>query len=98
MGKWGRRRVAINDGTASIETCQHVSAMPDHHNSRQGIVADGHERAVRALEPVVRAEVEAEYAERLAAASRWKRARLKQEIRREIERRIAERAPPDALY
>jgi hypothetical protein len=89
---------AINNGTASIETRQLVSAMPDRRSSRQGIVADGHRRAVRALEPVVRAEVEAEYAERLAAASRWKRALLKQEIRREIERCIAERAPRDALY
>jgi len=72
--------------------------MSDRHNSRQGIVADGHRRAVRALEPVVRAEVEAEYADRLAAVPRWKRARLRREMQQEIERRIAERAPPDALY
>jgi len=89
---------AINNGTASIETHQLVSAMPDRHNSRQGIVADGHRRAVRALEPVVRAEVEAEYADRLTAAPRRERARLRREMRRETERRIAERAPPDALY
>ncbi len=63
-----------------------------------GIVVDGYERAYSAVEPEVRAQVLAEYADRLAEAGFWKRWRLRREIEREIVRRIHEKAPPDALY
>jgi hypothetical protein len=63
-----------------------------------GFVADGYRRAYSAVEPPVRVEVTAEYAERLERASFWERQRLKREIEREIRRRVHEKAPPDALY
>jgi hypothetical protein len=62
------------------------------------IVVDGDARAASALEPVVRAEVAAEYAERLQHANFWQRWWLQREMEREIARRIDERAPPHALY
>jgi len=61
-------------------------------------VEDGHERASAALESVVCAEVQAEYASRLQDASAAKRMMLRIEIRREIRRRIDAQAPSDALY
>ena len=62
------------------------------------IVADGYYRAYAANEPIVRKEVESEYAERLKAASFWQRYSLRREIAAEIDRRLNERAPHSALY
>lgn len=64
----------------------------------QGIVADGYDRAYAANEPIVRKEVELEYAERMKAASFWQRYSLRQEIADEIHRRLEEKAPRSALY
>jgi hypothetical protein len=47
---------------------------------------------------VIRAEVEQEFAGELQQASFWRRYPLRRKIAREIERRIAAAAPPDALY
>jgi len=62
------------------------------------IVVDGCARAFAALEPKIRAEVAAAYAARLEQAGIWARLRLKRRMEREIKNRVAERAPPHALY
>ena len=64
----------------------------------QCFVADGHERAVDAETPRIWAEVEAEYADRLAAANWFRRVWLCIEMHREVLRRLDEFAPADALY
>lgn len=66
-------------------------------------VIDGHERLTstaeyRAESQKVIAEVRARYAEPLAAAGLFRRLALRLQMRREIDRRLAELAPPDALY
>jgi hypothetical protein len=61
-------------------------------------VEDGYERAYDPIEPIVRAAVLDDYAERLRHASFVGRLFLRLEINREIERRIHAQAPPDALY
>ncbi|REK17996.1 MAG: hypothetical protein DWQ37_05605 [Planctomycetota bacterium] len=63
-----------------------------------GFVQDGFERARAAAEPEIRAQVVAEYAERLEAASSWKKYWLWRAIDREVETRLARQAPPGALY
>ena len=72
--------------------------MADRDHPESGFVADGHERARRALEPMIRAEVEREFAEELQNAPPWQQHWIRRKIQREIERRIAAAAPPDALY
>lgn len=72
--------------------------MARRPGSANGFVADGYERLRRALQPQIRAEVEREFAERLHAADFWQRLLIGREISREIERRLREAAPPDALY
>jgi hypothetical protein len=69
--------------------------------SEHDFVSDGAERAAEGLRAAVEAEVEGEYAPRLAeATSRLERMRLRGKMRREIARRTAEQRPPskDALY
>ncbi len=66
--------------------------------SQNHFVEDGCRRAALAIESQIRAEVLAEYAERLERESVWGRFLLKWQIRRDIERRIAKCAPPHALY
>lgn len=61
-------------------------------------VADGYSRAYAAIEPGVRAEVQAEYADRLQNASFFGRIWIRWEMNREIRRRVDQSAPPDALY
>ena len=61
-------------------------------------VADGCDRARTALHVVIRKEVTAEYSARLAAAHWTQRAAMRQAIDAEVERRITEKAPFDALY
>ena len=67
-------------------------------NKQLSFVDDGQHRAREALLPLIRAEVEAEYAERLQQAGLALRLLLRQEIRREVKRRVEQRAPCDALY
>ena len=62
------------------------------------LVVDGCERARRALEPTVAAEVTAEFAEQLARASWWRRMQLRYTIRREVAARIERLASERALY
>jgi hypothetical protein len=62
------------------------------------IIVDGCDRARKAIEPRVRLEVEAEFEERLRAATFWQRSRVKQQIQAEIERRVARQAPQHGLY
>ncbi|MBI3463047.1 MAG: hypothetical protein HY000_08320 [Planctomycetes bacterium] len=76
--------------------------MPDSNHASH-IVADGHKRLLDALQADgtvarIRTEVENEFALHFPNASVWIRWRLRREINREIERRLAKLAPPDALY
>ena len=61
-------------------------------------VANGCKRAWNAMEPEVRREVEAEFANAWNASGWLRRWFLRRRIDAEITRRLAERAPPDALY
>jgi len=70
------------------------SAKSDAHR----IVANGYQLARAAAKPVIRAEVAAEYAERLAQADSHERQRLLHEMEREINRRVAEKIPYWGLY
>jgi len=72
--------------------------MKRNPSNKEGFVADGHNRARQAIEPSIRAVVEMEFTVRWNAASLWQRFWLQREINREVERRIAEVAPPEALY
>ena len=63
-----------------------------------GFVENGRKRLLAGLRPVVKAQVEAEFAERLAAAAMADRAVLRREIEREIATRIQRFSSPDALY
>ena len=62
------------------------------------IVADGWERARHAAEVVFRAEVSQEYAVRLETVPPSERSELLREMEREIERRVAAKAPLWGLY
>ena len=59
-----------------------------------GFVADGQERAREGI----RAQVEAEYAERLKSAKREGVTRLRQEMQREMDSRMQRSARLDLLY
>jgi hypothetical protein len=61
-------------------------------------IVDGYDQARSRIEPEIVAAVHAEYAEQLHKATLFGRLWLKWQMRREIERRIADKAPPDALY
>jgi hypothetical protein len=61
-------------------------------------VNDGRERHLAEIVPAIEAEVRAEFAERLAKASRLQKWRLRAKIRREIRRRIAAAASDRALF
>jgi hypothetical protein len=51
------------------------------------------------MEVELRREVEAEFAGQMAAATGWfDRWRMRRRMDAEIERRMSEKAPPDALY
>ncbi|MDX1966814.1 MAG: hypothetical protein SFV23_06565 [Planctomycetaceae bacterium] len=63
-----------------------------------GIVEDGCWRARQALSPVIRQEVEAEFAERLLSADEAEKRRLRSEIERVIRQRLDKKAPRWALY
>lgn len=62
------------------------------------IVADGYSRARTAATPIIRAEVEAEFAARLKTATLAERFKLKVEMKREMARRLDKAAPRGALY
>ena len=57
-------------------------------------VADGGTR----LAAAIRAEVVAEFASELSAASFWQRFRIRRAMNAEVKRRIQQQAPRDALY
>ena len=59
---------------------------------------DGCTRALAAIAPKIRAEVEREFREQLAAAHWIEPLRLRHTIRREVQRRVTRQAPGDALY
>ena len=60
--------------------------------------ADGYERLRCEHEPEIRAEVERKYAHQIASAWWLNRRRIRKQIEREIETRLDDLAPPDALY
>jgi hypothetical protein len=61
-------------------------------------LADGCNRAWKALEPEIRRQVEAEYAEAWKASGLLRRWFVRRRIEAEVRRRLTERAPPDAFY
>ncbi|MCA9147652.1 MAG: hypothetical protein KDA92_00065 [Planctomycetales bacterium] len=63
-----------------------------------GFLADGCKRAQAAFEASIREEVEHQYADKLATASIVKRWTLTREIEKQIAERLAQVAPPEALY
>ena len=63
-----------------------------------GFIADGHDRARDANEPIVRSDVEREFASMLEGASRAEQKQIRDQMEREINRRLNDLAPPDALY
>lgn len=63
-----------------------------------GIVVDGQQRAYDAAFDRVYAEVEQEFAERLAGAGFWRRVLLRWQMSREFRRRMEKHAPPWGLY
>ena len=71
-------------------------SMKTSHES--GFLADGCERARAATEPQIRADVEREYANRIAAAYIIQRWWLNREMNKQIAERVARIASPDALY
>ncbi len=72
--------------------------MADSNPKEIRFVLDGLDRARRASEPMIRAEVEQLFAAELKTASLWQRVFIRFRIRREIQRRLDCAAPPDALY
>jgi hypothetical protein len=72
--------------------------MKRNRSHAEGVVADGNHRVRQAIEPQIRAAVEAEYAERWQAASLWRRFWLRREMNREVERRLELAAPSHAVY
>jgi len=68
------------------------------NTKKDQFVENGQGRAWEAHIEQVRAEVEKRYAEALAKAGFWARLRLRLRMRREIERRMKDFAPDDALY
>ena len=73
---------------------QLVFAMEETDN----FLADGYERLRGEHEPEIRAEVERKYAHQIASASWLNRRRIRKQIEREIETKLDDLAPPDALY
>lgn len=61
-------------------------------------IVDGRDRAGKALEPSIRAQVEGEFAELIQNATFLRRIVLRRQITAEVKRRLDEQAPPDALY
>lgn len=72
--------------------------MPEKTESNSSFVVDGYERARKAMEPEIRAEVEAKYTEQLTTATIWQRWKLRRQMKLEIDERIHQIAPPDAEY
>jgi hypothetical protein len=65
---------------------------------RRWFLDDGYYRAQVAAAAEIRAQVVAEYSERLAAAGLWASFWLWQEIKREIRSRVDKKAPPYGRY
>ena len=63
-----------------------------------GFLADGYRRARMAHASVVRAEVEDDFADRIANAADAELPSLRAEMERLIAERLNQLAPPDALY
>jgi hypothetical protein len=72
--------------------------MTSRESKMHGFVVDGRERAMRALEPRVGAEVTAEFAELLKNADKKEHARLRELITQEIECRLKKLLPPETLF
>ena len=68
------------------------------NSERFDFVSDGCERARQTMEPEVRQEVEEEFAGEWNASGLVRRWFLLRKINAEVKRRLAERAPPGALY
>ncbi|MCA9059382.1 MAG: hypothetical protein KDA85_12820 [Planctomycetaceae bacterium] len=67
-------------------------------NDRCQLIAGGYRSAIIAAEPAIRSAVEADFADQWRSATFWQRIWLWRTIRTEINRRLAEVAPPDGLY
>jgi hypothetical protein len=78
---------------ATASRCTRIP-MPENDH----FVAGGYERACAAALPQIRAELEREYRERLAAAGWLQRWRLRREMNRQIRKRLDRIAPRWGLY
>ena len=67
-------------------------------SDRDHFVADGWDRARKALRGEIRRQVEAEFAEAWTASGWFRRWWLRRKIRVKVARRLDKSAPPDALY
>ena len=63
-----------------------------------GLVPDGYDQLRSIHEPQVRAEIELKYADQLTSASWLNRRKIRKQIELEIDTRLDNLAPPDALY
>ena len=61
-------------------------------------IEKGSKHLAHAVEPEIRAEVQAEFAEELGRAAFWRRPFVQHRMEREISRRIRELVRPDSLY
>jgi hypothetical protein len=63
-----------------------------------GFIPDGCDRLRSTHEPQIRAEIELKYADQLASASWLTRRKIRKRIKHEIDTRLDDLAPPEALY
>ena len=75
-----------------------VKTLSDANTQPSGFLANGYKIALAANLPHVRREVEAEYADQLAAASLSDERRIRREMDLLVKERLNKLAPPDALY
>lgn len=71
---------------------------PIQMENHSGFLADGYWQARKGSEPIIRAEVEREFSDRLRIATAADQRHIRKEIEIEIAKRLDKLAPPEALY
>jgi hypothetical protein len=94
---WSQESFGLRNDCVLIRASKCVMrSTPKQRDLR--FVHGGDQNARSAAEVRIRAQVIAEYAERLVAAGVWGRFWLRREIAREVEIRLRKVAPPGACY